>query len=276
MRLREPIGGAPIAVALAVAVALLCAACGSSAGASRTATATMTTSMTRTADGNRRRRSARPPAAMGQPEHTGAVPRWRSGAIAATTPTLALISRIARQPTAKWLTGAGQSAQAGRRRDRRWRCCARTPSRSWCSTTSPIVIATGCRAAARRARPPTWRGCARSTRGIGSHPVIVILEPDAIDQAASGCIGTDGAHERYGMLADASKMTCTATRMRASTSMPARRAGWRRRRSRSRCICRGSRTTPASAVNVANFYSTAQSIAYGRRLSRLAEGQPTS
>ena len=42
--------------------------------------------------------------------------------------------------------------------------------------------------------------------GIGDHRVIIILEPDAIDQAGTGCLSTDEAHERYGMLANATKL----------------------------------------------------------------------
>ena len=43
-------------------------------------------------------------------------------------------------------------------------------------------------------------------RGLGGHSAIVILEPDAIDQAASGCLGTAGASQRYALLAEAARL----------------------------------------------------------------------
>ena len=269
MRLREPIRGAPIAVALAVAVALLCAACGSSAGASRTATATMTTSMTRTADGNRgggplgRLRLWVNPSTPASAQ----VAIWRHRGDHADA---RLIAQIARRPTAKWLTGAGQSG--------RQVAAAMVDGAARAHAVAQLVLYNipdrDCHGLSGGGAPsaPAYLAWVRNVaRGIGSHPVIVILEPDAIDQAASGCIGTDGAHERYGMLADASKILHRDPH--AHIYLDAGTAGWLAPAQIVQPLYLSGITHDAGfAVNVANFYSTAQSVAYGRRLSRRLKG----
>jgi endoglucanase len=109
-------------------------------------------------------------------------------------------------------------------------------------------------------------------RGLGDHPAIVILEPDAIDQAASGCIGAADANKRYGMLANATQ------RLRHDPSahiyLDAGGAGWLSPQQIVEPLrLSGIAADAGFALNVANFYTTSESIAYGRRLSTLLNGK---
>ena len=109
-------------------------------------------------------------------------------------------------------------------------------------------------------------------RGVGDHPVIIILEPDAIDQAGSGCLTPDEASERYGMLANATKLIEQDPNAHMYLDAGSR-AGWHPSRSLEPSYLSGISDDAGFSLNVANFYTTAQSIAYGRELSELVERQ---
>jgi endoglucanase len=104
--------------------------------------------------------------------------------------------------------------------------------------------------------------------GVGDHQVIVILEPDAIDQAGSGCLSSDDAHARYGMLADATNLI--EHDGHARVYLDAGSAGWLAPKQIAQPMYLSGISHDAGfSLNVANFYTTAQSIAYGRELSTL-------
>jgi endoglucanase len=182
-----------------------------------------------------------------------------------------LVSRIAAQPTARWLTGGGQpSAEVA---------AAVTHAAQRAHAIAEFVLydipnrdchgLSGGGAPDRDAYLEWVRAVMRS---IGDHRVIIILEPDAIDQAASGCLSSDEAHERYGMLADATKLI--ERDRQARVYLDAGSAGWLApKRIAQPLYLSGISHDAGFALNVANFYTTAQSIAYGRRLSRLIGGK---
>src|ERR1700759_4393208 len=116
---------------------------------------------------------------------------WRRGGRASDA---ALVSRIAAQPTAKWLTGGSQPAQqvAASFVERAQRAHAiaqlvlyNIPDRD-CHGLS----------GGGEENADAYLGWVRQVMaGVGDHRVIIILEPDAIEQAGSGFLNTDHAHE---------------------------------------------------------------------------------
>jgi endoglucanase len=193
---------------------------------------------------------------------------WRRGE---RTGEAALVSRIAAQPTFKWLTGGQQPAQqvAASFVDGAQRAHAvaqfvlyNIPDRD-CHGLSGggAVNATA-----------YLRWVRQVMAGIGDHRVIIILEPDAIDQAASGCLGADGARERYGMLANATKLI--EQDPHARIYLDAGDAGWLAPKQIAQPMyLSGISHDGGFSLNVANFYTTAQSIAYGHELSKLVGGK---
>jgi endoglucanase len=183
----------------------------------------------------------------------------------------ALVSRIAAQPTAKWLTGGQQPAQqvAASFVDRAQRAHAvaqlvlyNIPDRD-CHGLSGGGAADA----------PAYLGWVRQVMaGVGDHRVIIILEPDAVDQAGSGCLSADDAHARYGMLADAT--TLIERDRYARVYLDAGSAGWLAPNQIAQPMYLSGISHDAGfSLNVANFYTTARSIAYGRELSKLVGGK---
>jgi len=183
----------------------------------------------------------------------------------------ALVSRIAAQPTANWLTGGQQPAQqvAASFVDRAQRAHAvaqlvlyNIPDRD-CHGLS----------GGGAANAPAYLAWVRQVMaGIGDHQVIIILEPDAIDQAGSGCLSADDAHARYGMLANATKLI--ERDPHARVYLDAGSAGWLAPKQIAQPMYLSGISDDAGfSLNVANFYTTAQSIAYGRELSKLVGGK---
>jgi endoglucanase len=144
---------------------------------------------------------------------------WRSlgqGADAAT------LQRIARQSTATWLTGNQPPAVSA---------AALVRQASRVGATAQIVLydipdrdckgySTG--GAASSSQYLAWVG--QVARGIGENPAIIILEPDAIDQAASGCLSSSAAAARYQDLAHA--ITILKSDPRAHVYIDAGNSGW--------------------------------------------------
>ena len=110
------------------------------------------------------------------------------------------------------------------------------------------------------------------TTALRGHRAVVVLEPDAVAQAVQGCLGAAATRERYALLAhavdalraipgvvvylDAGNPTWITDP--AELTAPLRRAGITR--------------THGFALNVANFETTADNVAYGTALSRLLGG----
>ena len=109
-------------------------------------------------------------------------------------------------------------------------------------------------------------------RAIGQYPAIVVLEPDAIDQAAEGCIPRDQVAPRYQLLSRAVRILKSDPRVYLyldagnSDWLPAARMIGPLRKS-------GIDRANGFALNVANFQTTRASIAYGRAISRRLGGR---
>lgn len=181
----------------------------------------------------------------------------------------ALLTRIAAQPIAAWLTGGDDDAVRAARITRAADTRGRTPvlvvygiPRRDCGLYSSGGAGDG---AAYRA----W--LSRIRAAIGARPAIVVLEPDAASQAASGTCAGQSPATRLALLRDAVAILGTGPRVRlyvdagnADWVPPARMAPALRRA--------GIARADGFAVNVSNFETTARSAAYGRRLSRLLGG----
>jgi endoglucanase len=183
----------------------------------------------------------------------------------------ALMRQIARRPTATWLGGtaaaAGRSAAALTRQGTR-------------VGTAPIIVlyaipnrdcggaSSGGAATAGRYR--AWVDAVAS--GIGRRRAVVILEPDATAHIASGCLPAAAATGREALLAYAIEVLKGQTR--ATVYLDAGNAGWIAARTIAPVLQRaGIRRADGFAVNVGNFYTTAQSRRYGHTLSRMLQGK---
>jgi endoglucanase len=108
--------------------------------------------------------------------------------------------------------------------------------------------------------------------GIGDRRATVILEPDAVAQAVSGCVPARAAAQRYGLLADA---VARLSRLpRTSVYLDAGNSGWVRDLPALAAALRraGVGRADGFALNVSNFRTDAESVAYGLRLSRALGG----
>lgn len=109
-------------------------------------------------------------------------------------------------------------------------------------------------------------------RGVADRPALVVLEPDALLHLVDGCTPAALREERLGLLADA---VTTLTSLRNTTVyLDAGNAGRGRTDEIDRALLRaGVARADGFAVNVSNFYSTEDSLAYGKRLSAQVGGK---
>lgn len=109
-------------------------------------------------------------------------------------------------------------------------------------------------------------------RDLGNRRATIIVEPDAIAQAATGCVRGRAAVERYHLLRFA--VSRLAARPRATVYIDAGNAGWIRPPARLVAPLRRAGIAKADgfALNVINFYRTATTVRYGRALSRRLGG----
>jgi endoglucanase len=181
-----------------------------------------------------------------------------------------LLQRIATQPTAYWLAaGSNPTPRVAGLMQRA------AGTRSVAELVLYFIPGRDCQSYSSGGAPSgadylSWVRAVAA--GIGGHPAIVILEPDAIDQAAAGCYSQQDAGARYQLLANA--VTILKGNAAAHVYLDAGNAGWLHPRQiagplRSAGIARAD----GFALNVANFETTASSVAYGRRLSGLVGGR---
>ncbi|GGN94731.1 glucanase [Actinoplanes lobatus] len=204
-------------------------------------------------------------------ERTGpAVDHLRGLEAAGRTGEAAAIRRIAEQPTATWFADeASGYADRARRLVREAGAAGQVPVLSVyylpqrdCSGHS----AGGARDAAAYRR---WVGALAAA--LAGHRAIVVLEPDAVAHAIDGCLPAAAAAERYRLLGAAVDAFRTVPGVRvyldagnptwvdAGRMAPALRAA-------------GIDRAHGFALNVANFESTPDNIAYGTALSGLLGG----
>ncbi|MGW1132684.1 glycoside hydrolase family 6 protein [Streptomyces griseoluteus] len=109
-------------------------------------------------------------------------------------------------------------------------------------------------------------------RGIGDRAATVVLEPDALLHLVDGCTPRKFQEERYDLLRGA--VTALAALRHTRVYLDAGNAGWGHPDQIHAPLKRaGVESADGFAVNVSNFYSTADSVAYGKRLSAKVGGK---
>ncbi|MFD6497487.1 glycoside hydrolase family 6 protein [Streptomyces sp. NPDC059944] len=103
-------------------------------------------------------------------------------------------------------------------------------------------------------------------RGIGDRPATVILEPDAILHLVNQCTPQEFREERYDLLKGA--VTQLTSLENTKVYLDAGNAGWGHPDQIFEPLrAAGVDRADGFAVNVSNFYSTEDSVAYGKRLA---------
>ncbi|MGW1910690.1 glycoside hydrolase family 6 protein [Streptomyces sp. NPDC002076] len=103
-------------------------------------------------------------------------------------------------------------------------------------------------------------------RGIEDRPAIVILEPDAVLHLVDGCTPAQFHEERYDLLKGA--IARLKSLKNTKVYLDAGNAGWGRPDQIFQSLQQaGIDQADGFSVNVSNFYSTQDSIAYGKQLS---------
>jgi endoglucanase len=251
-----------VAVVLALAAAIVLAACGSGS------TATGATDPPSTAS---HRSAPRAGLALWVNPNSPAAVQAQAWRRAGNKRDAALVSRIAARPTFKWLTGGEQPAREV--------ASSVVDSAQRAHAIGELVLYNipdrdchGLSGGGAADAPAYLEWVHQVMAGIGNHRVIIILEPDAIDQAGSGCLSSDDAQARYGMLANATKLI--ERDPNARVYLDAGSAGWLAPKQIAQPLYLSGISQDAGfSLNVANFYTTAQSIAYGRQLSKLVGGK---
>ncbi|MFF8945382.1 glycoside hydrolase family 6 protein [Streptomyces sp. NPDC014864] len=109
-------------------------------------------------------------------------------------------------------------------------------------------------------------------RGVGDRAATVILEPDAVLHLVDGCTPAQYQEERYDLLKGA--IGKLKSLRNTKVYLDAGNAGWGHPDQIFQPLRRaGVDRADGFAVNVSNFYSTEESIAYGKRLSAKIGGK---
>lgn len=177
-----------------------------------------------------------------------------------------LLLRIASQPTATWFANSSPQVQA--------QVSALTTAAAKAGQT-PVIVAYdipardcgGGYSAGGASSPAAYlEWVARFAAGIGARPAVVILEPDAVPDALIGCLSSGAVQTRLALLSQA--VTILERDPRATVYIDAGNAAWIQQRQRLASALRRAGIAQAQgfALNVANFQSTAASIAYGDEL----------
>lgn len=109
--------------------------------------------------------------------------------------------------------------------------------------------------------------------GLGSGPVIVVLEPDAI--ALSDCLTAGERAGRFASLARAGR-TLHAANPRARVYFDGGHSGWHSAAKQAAALREAGAATSGDGIftNVSNFHSTADETAYARRVLAALGGPP--
>ncbi|KOT44742.1 endoglucanase [Streptomyces caelestis] len=109
--------------------------------------------------------------------------------------------------------------------------------------------------------------------GIGDRPATVILEPDAVLHLVDGCTPDEFHEERYDLLKGA--IAKLKGLKNTKVYLDAGNAGWGDPDQIHEPLkWAGVEQADGFSVNVSNFYSTEDSLAYGKRLSAKVGGKP--
>jgi endoglucanase len=183
-----------------------------------------------------------------------------------------LLGRIAAQPTATWFADSSPQVQAD------VGAIAATAARV---SQTPVVVlydiplrdCAGGYSAGGAATPEAYsEWVTRLAVGIGTHRAVVILEPDAVPDALSGCLSPAAVQTRLALLSQAVRIL--GRDPHAAVYIDAGNASWITQLRRLARTLTGAGIARAAgfSLNVANFQTTAASVAYGERLSRLLHG----
>jgi endoglucanase len=192
---------------------------------------------------------------------------WHS---AGRTDDVAALRRIADQPTATWFADdAPGYAQRARQLAAAATAAGRLPVLTFYNIPDRDCSGQSAGGAADAGAYRSWvRALAGALRG---HEALIVLEPDAVPQAVQGCLSAAGTEERYDLLAEA------VDALRAVPGLlvylDAGNPSWITEPDRLTAALRRAGIARASgfSLNVANFETTADNIAYGRRLSALLD-----
>lgn len=183
----------------------------------------------------------------------------------------AAIDRIAEQPQALWLGDWSGDVRAA---------AARRVAAARAAGALPVLVAYnvpqrdcgGQHSSGGAATAAAYRAWIEAlATGIGAGPAVVVLEPDGL--AGLDCLSPAGRAERISLIADAAVRLDRQPGV--SVYIDAGNPGWipaaeMARRLRDAGVGR----VRGFAVNVASFYTTARSRAYGRAISRRVGGAP--
>jgi len=180
------------------------------------------------------------------------------------------IAKISQRPQAKWLTTDATQVET-EARDQVTRAANAKRTAVLVSYDIPTRDCAGFSAGGAPDAPAYRAWVAAVARGIaGAHPV-VILEPDAVPAALDGCLPQQQRAARLSLLAEAG---AALTQAGAKVYLDAGNPGWI---SDTAALADALRAAGVGglagfALNVSNFYTTADVIAYGRALSSRLDG----
>ncbi|MGP4011356.1 glycoside hydrolase family 6 protein [Streptomyces sp. 4N124] len=180
------------------------------------------------------------------------------------------IRKIAQQPTGQWLTpeSAEQEArgftEAAEKADRDALLVVYNIPHRDCGQFSGGGAADG----------NAYRGFIdQVAKGIGDRPATVILEPDAILHLVDGCTPGEFHEERYDLLKGAIEKL--KANKNTKVYLDAGNAGWGQPDQIFEPLqWAGIDKADGFSVNVSNFYTTEDSIAYGKELSAKVGNKP--
>ncbi|MFD4376296.1 glycoside hydrolase family 6 protein [Streptomyces sp. NPDC058486] len=110
-------------------------------------------------------------------------------------------------------------------------------------------------------------------RGIGARRATVVLEPDAVMHVLDGCTAEQHHGERYALLKSAVERL--KRQPHVTVHLDAGNAGWSAPERLAEPLRQaGIAAADGFAVNVSNFRTTEESVAYGRKLSALVGDKP--
>ncbi|MER5464265.1 glycoside hydrolase family 6 protein [Streptomyces sp. NPDC002668] len=182
-------------------------------------------------------------------------------------------SRIAARPSAVWFTEYDPGAVTGRVRS--------VTSAAAAVNRTAVLVAYAipdrdCGGASEGGAPDlgAYDGWVREfAAGLGDKPVLVILEPDSIAQA--DCLSAEQRSARFAALGRAAR-TMKAANPRAKVYFDAGHSGWRPAAEQAAALRSAQAGTSGDGIftNVSNFHSTADEVAYARRVLAALGGRP--
>lgn len=184
------------------------------------------------------------------------------------TAEIAAVRRIAAQPTATWFADDSPGyAQRARSLAAAATAAGKLPVLTLYNIPDRDCSGQSAGGASGAAAYQAWvRAIAAALTG---HRALIVLEPDAIPQAVQGCLNRKDTAERYHLLAAAIETLRANPGVRVY--LDAGNPSWVTEPARLTAALRRSGIARAAgfALNVANFETTADNVAYGGRLSAL-------